>query len=209
MAPVSVSAPASSPSLPDQPTLTGEIVELQPLRRDHAAALLAAAADGELWNLTVTVVPGPDLAAVDTYIGAALAGRDAGTVLPFVIVQRASGRIVGTTRFWRIDLVHRTMEIGSTWLSRFVQRSAVNTEAKYLLLTQAFEVMSALRVQFMTDELNEKSRTAILRLGAKQEGIIRHERIMPDGRRRNSVLYSIIDSEWPTVKAGLRAKLGR
>ena len=187
------------------PTLTGIHTELQPLQQEHAQALLDAAADGQLWNMTLTVVPGPDT--VGKYIATALAGREAGTVMPFVIVNRATGRIVGSTRFWKIDLNHRKMEIGHTWLGVSTQRTGINTEAKYLLLTHAFDIMQAVRVQFTTDELNEKSRAAILRIGASLEGIVRHERIMPDGRKRNSARFSIIDSEWPTVKAMLLQKL--
>lgn len=190
-----------------QPTLSGTTVELQPLRRDHAQALLDAAADGELWNMTLTVVPGPHT--IDGYLQAALDGRAAGSMMPFVIVLRASGTIVGTTRFWKIDRANRKLEIGHTWLSRSAQRSAVNTEAKYLLLTHAFDVLRCVRVQFTTDELNERSRAAILRIGAKQEGVVRHERIMPDGRKRNSVRFSIIDDEWPAVRTMLEAKLAR
>jgi RimJ/RimL family protein N-acetyltransferase len=160
-----------------------------------------------LWNLKVTVVPGPDT--IDAYVATALRGRAAGAVMPFVIVERASGRIVGSTRFWKIDRTNRKLEIGHTWLSASVQRSRVNTEAKLLLLTYAFETLKCVRVQFTTDELNEKSRAAILRLGAKQEGIVRHERIMPDGRKRNSVRLRIIDDEWPDVKASLLRKLAR
>ena len=188
-------------------TLTGTAVELQPLQREHAAALLDAAADGELWNLKVTHVPGPDT--VDQYIETALAGRDAGTMIPFTLVRRDTGLVVGSTRFWKVDRVNRKLEIGHTWLAQSTQNSAINTEAKLLLLTYAFEVLDCVRVQFTTDELNEKSRAAILRLGAVQEGIVRHERIMPDGRKRNSVRFSIIDSEWPQVKANLQAKLQR
>ncbi|MDF3935611.1 GNAT family N-acetyltransferase [Pseudomonas citronellolis] len=189
------------------PVLTGEHTELLPLLREHAAALVAAAADGELWNLKVTVVPGPD--SVDAYLDKALAGRDAGSVLPFAIRDRRDGRIVGSTRFWKIDRANRKLEIGHTWLAASAQRSAINTEAKLLLLEYAFEVLDCVRVQFTTDVLNEKSRAAILRLGAVQEGIVRHERIMPDGRKRDSVRFSIIDDEWPAVRAGLRARLGR
>jgi N-acetyltransferase len=195
-------APQFSP-----PTLVGTTVELQPLRKDHAPALLDAAADGQLWNMKVTVIPGPET--VDQYIAVALEGQQAGTVMPFVIVRRDTGSIVGSTRFWKIDRVNRKLEIGHTWLSQSVQRSGVNTEAKLLLLIHAFEVMQFVRVQFSTDELNEKSRQAILRIGAKQEGIVRHERIMPDGRKRNSVRFSIIDSEWPDVKARLQEKVAR
>ncbi len=189
-----------------QPTLTGNTVALIPMSLEHGPQLLQAAADGELWNMTVTVVPGPGT--MDRYIATALEGRRTGTVMPFVIVQLATGAIVGSTRFWKIDRANRKMEIGHTWLSASVQRSSVNTEAKLLLLTYAFEVMDAVRVQFTTDELNQKSRAAILRLGAVQEGIVRHERIMPDGRKRNSVRFSMIDTEWEAVKAGLELRLG-
>lgn len=189
------------------PTLIGNHIELWPLQPEHREAMLSAAADGELWNLKVTTVP--NTSTIDNYIATAVAGRDACTMLPFVIVQRTSGRIVGSTRFWKIDRANRKMEIGHTWLSQSVQRTGVNTEAKYLLLGYAFEVLQAVRVQFTTDELNDKSRAAILRIGAKQEGIVRHERIMPDGRKRNSVRFSIIDDEWPEVKADLAILLGR
>ncbi len=118
--------------------------------------------------------------------------------MPFVIVHKSTGTIVGSPRFWKIDRVNRKMEVGHTWLADFVQRTGVNTEAKWLLLTHAFESMHAVRAQLTTDELNEKSHAAILR----------HERIMPDGRKRNSVRFSIIDTEWQAVKAGLEQKLG-
>jgi RimJ/RimL family protein N-acetyltransferase len=188
-----------------QPALAGKSIELLPLQEAHAQALLQAATDGELWNMKVTVIPGPET--VDKYIATALQGREAGTVMPFVIVRRDTGQVVGSTRFWKIDRGNRKMEIGHTWLSTSAQRSGINTEAKYLLLEHAFEVMQAVRVQFTTDELNEKSRAAILRIGATQEGIVRHERIMPDGRKRNSVRFSIIDDEWPQVKAMLLDKI--
>jgi len=191
----------------DQPTLIGDIIELRPLQLAHAPDLLDAAADGQLWNMTLTVVPGPET--IDAYIATALAGQQAGTVMPFVIVERDSGRLLGSTRFWKIDRDNRKLEIGHTWLRASVQRSGVNTEAKYLLLAYAFEQMGCVRVQFTTDELNEKSRAAILRIGAKQEGIVRHERIMPDGRKRNSVRFSLIDSEWPEVKGLLQHKMKR
>ncbi|MNK04266.1 putative ribosomal N-acetyltransferase YdaF [compost metagenome] len=193
--------------LPPQPTLTGKTVELQPLQKEHATQLVQAAADGELWNMKVTVIPGPDTVA--QYIATALEGRANQTVMPFVIVRRDTGQIVGSTRFWKIDLANRKMEIGHTWLGSSIQRSGINTEAKLLLLTYAFEALQAIRVQFTTDELNEKSRAAILRIGAKQEGIVRNERIMPDGRKRNSVRFSIIDTEWNEVKAMLQQKMAR
>ncbi|WP_158818281.1 GNAT family N-acetyltransferase [Methylocapsa sp. S129] len=185
--------------------LRGATVALEPLEMSHQAQLVEAASDGELWTLQVTVVPGPDT--VRSYVERALAGRDAGTVMPFVIVERATGRVVGSTRFWKIDQANRKLEIGATWLARSAQRSGVNTEAKYLMLSHAFEAMKFIRVQFTTDELNERSRAAILRLGAVEEGVIRHERIMPDGRKRNSVRYSIIDAEWPAVKLRLEQKM--
>ena len=190
-----------------QPTLTGRITILRPLLAGHEPALLDAARDGELWNLKVSVIPGPENVA--GYIAVALAGRDAGTVMPFVIVSKDDDRIVGSTRFWKIDRANRKLEIGHTWLSASMQRTGLNTEAKYLLLAYAFDVLRCVRVQFTTDELNEKSRAAILRIGARQEGIVRHERIMPDGRKRNSVRFSIIDSEWPEVRDALREKMKR
>ncbi|MDF3862900.1 GNAT family protein [Pseudomonas denitrificans (nom. rej.)] len=189
------------------PHLIGNHVELLPLRAEHAQALLEAAADGELWNLKVTVVPGPDTFA--GYIAKAEKGLEEGSVLPFAILDRRTGRIVGSTRFWKVDRANRKLEIGHTWLALSAQRTPINSEAKLLLLTNAFEELDCVRVQFTTDELNEKSRAAILRLGAVQEGIVRHERIMPDGRKRNSVRFSIIDSEWPEVKARLLERLGR
>ncbi|MGU3309147.1 GNAT family N-acetyltransferase [Pseudomonas sp. M5A4_2d] len=191
----------------NQITLTGTTVELQPLQREHAAALVEAAADGELWNLNVTHVPGPETVA--KYIDLAIAGREAGTMIPFAIVRRDGGQVLGSTRFWKVDRVNRKLEIGHTFLAQSTQKTSVNTESKLLLLTYAFEVLECVRVQFTTDELNEKSCAAILRLGAVQEGIVRHERIMPDGRKRNSVRFSIIDSEWSQVKANLQAKLLR
>lgn len=188
-------------------TLSGNTIRLRVLEPADAPALIDAAADGELWNLRVTVVPGPST--IGQYISSALRGYEEGHVIPFVIIALNSGRIVGSTRFWKIDSGNRKLEIGHTWLSQSAQRTAANTEAKYLLLKHAFEVMQTVRVQFTTDELNEKSRAAILRIGAKQEGIVRHERIMPDGRKRNSVRFSIIDTEWPDVKKSLEEKLAR
>jgi len=188
-------------------TFSGNTVQLRILEPADAPALIDAAADGQLWNLNVTVVPGRST--IDGYIASALRGYEEGHVIPFVVIARDSGRIVGSTRFWKIDSANRKLEIGHTWLSQSAQRTAANTEAKYLMLKHAFEVMQTVRVQFTTDELNEKSRAAILRIGAKQEGIVRHERIMPDGRKRNSVRFSIIDTEWPDVKNQLEKKLAR
>jgi RimJ/RimL family protein N-acetyltransferase len=186
-------------------TLQGPRILLRPLQYIDADALLQAAADGELWNLTVTVVP--SASTIDSYLKKALDGRDAGTVMPFVIVLKDSGEVIGSTRFWKIDPLNRKLEIGSSWISERWQKSFVNTEAKYLMLRHAFEVLDCVRVQFTTDENNQKSRNAILRLGAQQEGIVRHERIMPDGRKRNSVRFSIIDDEWPQVRQALEQRL--
>jgi RimJ/RimL family protein N-acetyltransferase len=188
-----------------QTTLQGQRILLRPLQYSDADALLHAAADGELWNLTVTVVPSPST--VGSYLKKALDGRDAGTVMPFVIVHKDTGEVLGSTRFWKIDPLNRKLEIGSSWIAASWQKSFVNTEAKYLMLRHAFEVLNCVRVQFTTDENNQKSRNAILRLGAQQEGIVRHERIMPDGRKRNSVRFSIIDDEWPQVRLHLEQKL--
>ncbi|WP_438301206.1 GNAT family N-acetyltransferase [Pseudomonas sp. NMS19W] len=186
-------------------TLEGQGILLRPLQYTDADALLHAAADGELWNLTVTVVP--SATTVNSYLKKALDGREAGTVMPFAIVLKETGEVIGSTRFWKIDPLNRKLEIGSSWISARFQKTFVNTEAKYLMLRHAFEVLDCVRVQFTTDENNQKSRHAILRLGAQQEGIVRHERIMPDGRKRNSVRFSIIDDEWPQVRLNLEQKL--
>ncbi|SCX73154.1 GNAT family N-acetyltransferase [Variovorax sp. EL159] len=188
-----------------QPTLAGPRILLRPLLASDAPALVDAAADGELWNLPFTVVP--SAATVDAYLRTALDGRAVGTVMPFATVIRDTGRVIGSTRFWKIDRNNRKLEIGSTWIAASWQKTFVNTEAKYLMLRHAFEDMACVRVQLTTDEINAKSRAAILRLGAKQEGIVRNERIMPDGRKRNSVRFSIIDDEWPEVKARLEERL--
>ncbi|AZC23768.1 MULTISPECIES: GNAT family protein [Pseudomonas] len=185
--------------------LEGPRIVLRPLQASDADALVAAARDGELWNLPFTVVPSPDT--IDRYLAAALDGRANGTVQPFVTCLRSTGEVIGCTRFWKIDQHNRKLEIGSTWIASRWQRSFVNTEAKYLMLCHAFEKMACVRVQFTTDEINHKSRAAILRLGAQQEGIVRHERIMPDGRKRNSVRFSIIDDEWPEVRRHLEQLL--
>ena len=186
-------------------SLIGQRLELRPMRSKDADALAVAARDGELWNLPFTVVPSEQ--SVNAYIETALAGQADGTVAPFVICLRETGEIIGSTRFWKMDFSNRKLEIGHTWIARSWQRTFVNTEAKYLMLRWAFETMNCIRVQFTTDERNASSRAAILRLGAREEGIIRHERIMPDGRKRNSIRFSILDDEWPDVKRNLERKL--
>jgi RimJ/RimL family protein N-acetyltransferase len=186
-------------------SLVGPRVRLRPLLATDADALVHAASDGELWNLPFTVVPSSTTVAA--YIQNALAGKETGTVMPFVTEIASTQQVVGSTRFWKIDRHNRKLEIGSTWLCASWQKTFVNTEAKYLMLRYAFETLNCVRVQLTTDEINTKSRNAILRLGAKQEGIVRNERIMPDGRKRNSVRFSIIDDEWPSVRLGLEERL--
>jgi N-acetyltransferase len=186
-------------------SLIGSRIRLRPLLALDNAALVQAASDGELWNLPFTVVPSAQT--VDNYIRNALEGQTAGTVMPFVTEILETGQVIGSTRFWKIDRQHKKLEIGSTWISASWQRTFVNTEAKLLMLRYAFEELHCVRVQLTTDETNEKSRNAILRLGAKQEGIVRNERIMPDGRKRNSVRFSIIDDEWPEVRSRLEQRL--
>lgn len=193
--------------LPIRPPLTGPRLQLRLLTADDADALVAAASDGELWNLVATVVP--SASTVHAYIRIALDGQAAGSVMPFAVVLRETGQVIGSTRFWQIDRQNRSLEIGHTWLAKSWQKTFANSEMKYLMLRAAFEDMACIRVQFTTDEINAASRAAILRLGAKEEGIIRNERIMPGGRKRNSVRYSIIDSEWPGVKAQLETRIAR
>lgn len=142
-----------------------------------------------------------------TFIGATLLAMEHGQELPFVIRHKPSGSVVGMSRFLDIDPTHRKVEIGGTWLAASWQRSAINTEAKFLLLRHAFEVWGCIRVQFVTDVLNDRSRAALLRIGAKEEGILRYAMIMRDGRYRDSVCFSIIEPEWTAVKADLLAKL--
>lgn len=185
--------------------LEGQCVRLEPLSRAHAAALVAAASDGELWRTTVTIIP--DAAGAPAYIDAALAGQSAGKELPFVIIDKQTNEVVGTTRFYDISGPDRKAAIGYTWLSGSAQRTAINTEAKLLLLTHAFETWHCVRIELITDVLNEQSRAAILRLGARQEGVLRQHLILPNGRIRDSVVFSIIDAEWPEVKTGLITRL--
>ncbi|MEO7941400.1 MAG: GNAT family protein [Burkholderiaceae bacterium] len=187
------------------PTLHSGPIRLRPLCKEDRAALVSAASDGALWELAFIVVP--SAATVDSYLDSALQGLAAGNVWPFAIVDAASDTVIGSTRFWKIDQKNRKLEIGHTWLAASWQGTLANTHAKLLLLQQAFEGMACVRVQFTTDVLNLRSQRAIEKLGALREGVVRHERIMPDGRKRNSVRYSIIDDEWPQVRALLQARL--
>ena len=186
-------------------TIEGQHVRLEPLTYAHDKSLVAAAADGELWSSDFTVVPSPET--IRSYIEAALLGLERKSELPFAIVQKATGLVSGTTRFYEIVPADRRAAIGYTWLARSAQRTPVNTETKLLLLRHAFEHWGCVRVEFITDVLNQQSRDAILRLGAKQEGILRNHMIMPSGRIRDSVFFSVIAEEWPAVRANLEAKL--
>ncbi|KAA2284532.1 GNAT family N-acetyltransferase [Arenimonas fontis] len=186
------------------PTLVGRHVRLEPLQAKHADALAAAAGDGELWRLWYTSVPSPDT--VHDYIGKALADQAAGTAMPFV-VKDAAGAVVGSTRFFMIDRDVPRLELGYTWYARRAQRTALNTEAKRLLLGHAFEVLGCAVVELRTHVFNHSSRRAIERLGAHFDGILRRNMRMPDGDLRDTAVYSILDSEWPTVRKHLDFKL--
>jgi RimJ/RimL family protein N-acetyltransferase len=171
----------------------------------HREGLCEAVSDGALWKLDVTLVPHPrDMPA---FIGAALDAYATGRELPFVIVDKARERVAGATRFMNINLPHKRAEIGFTFLGQSWQRTAANTESKLLLLRQAFDNWRLNRVEFLTDIRNERSVSAILRLGAKQEGVLRRHMVMRDGRLRDSALFSIVSEEWPEIQQNLRAKL--
>lgn len=180
--------------------LRGRCVQLEPLQTDHAEALEQAAADGELWRLWYTSVPAPGHA--QEYIASALREQAQGRSLPF-LVRDGEGRVVGSTRYCHIERAHRRLEIGYTWYAQRVQQTMLNTEAKRLLLAHAFETLGAVAVEFRTHWFNQRSRNAITRLGAKQDGVLRNHMIMPDGTLRDTVVYSIIASEWPTVRTHL------
>lgn len=185
--------------------LEGSVIRLEPLTSSHLDALCAVGLDPELWKMTLTNVQTRE--EMQSYIEVALRAQKQGTALPFVIVERATGTVVGSTRYMNIDLPNRKLEIGSTWVAKRWQRTAVNTEAKYLLLRHAFEERGCVRVEFKTDVLNTQSRNALLRIGAKEEGVLRKHQITQTGRVRDSVYYSIIDTEWPEVKRRLEKKL--
>lgn len=186
-------------------TLRGEHVTLEPLGNEHLHAIEAAAADGELWNLWYTSVPAPDK--THDWLAAALAMRARDGALPFVVRANATGDVVGSTRYFHVDAGNRRLEIGHTWYAKRAQRTAVNTECKLLLLAHAFETLRCIAVEFRTHWFNHASRTAILRLGAKQDGVLRNHQLLPDGSRRDTVVFSIIDGEWPAVKRHLQHQL--
>ncbi len=179
--------------------LEGVHVRLEPLAKAHLAGLAQVGLEEELWRWIPTPVRTQEEMAA--YIETALAEQERGVSLPFAIVDKATGRAIGSTRYGNIDRTHRRVEIGWTWVAREWQRTAMNTEAKYLLLKHAFEMLGCIRVELKTDSLNERSRAAILRIGAREEGIFRNHMITSTGRIRHTVYFSIIDSEWPAVKA--------
>jgi RimJ/RimL family protein N-acetyltransferase len=186
-------------------TLEGNEVRLEPLSHLHRQGLIETISDGELWKLFVTLVP--RIEGIDAYIENAATAYASGDGLAFATIDKKSGRVIGSSRFMKASLANKRVEIGFTFIARSYQKTKVNTEAKLLMLTHAFEVMQLNRVEFLTDYLNHTSRNAILRLGAKEEGILRNHMVMPDGRIRDSVLFSIIQNEWAGVKQNLLYKL--
>jgi RimJ/RimL family protein N-acetyltransferase len=186
---------------PDPVSLEGSITALVPLSPSHASDLAEAAADGELHKLWYTTIPKSDGVAAE--IERRLSLQAKGTMLPFAILDKSSGRAVGMTTYMNIDATNRRVEIGSTWYRKSVQRSGLNTECKFLLLRHAFETLDCNAVEFRTHFINHQSRRAIERLGAKLDGILRSHMIMPNGSLRDTCVYSIIAPEWPTIKAHL------
>jgi N-acetyltransferase len=179
--------------------LEGEFVRLEPMR------VCKVGLDESLWELTANIVK--DEADLESYVRSALADQMRGIAIPFVTIERETGTIVGSTRFGNIDTANRKTEIGWTWINPRWQRTVINTEAKLLMLTHAFEVWKCIRVELKTDAKNEKSRTAMKRLGCVEEGILRNHMITESGRFRDSVFFSIIESEWESVKANLSSKV--
>jgi N-acetyltransferase len=191
---------------PRRVVLEGQHVRLEPLTMDHHAPLCEVALDPELWRWTVAEIRTPeDLRA---YMETALRERDQGSALPFATVARAVGRPIGSTRFGNLDPKNRRAEIGWTWIGRDWQRTAVNTEAKLLMLRHAFESWDCVRVELKTDGLNQRSRAAIRRIGGREEGILRKHMLTESGRWRDTVYYSVLDSEWAAVEARLENMLG-
>ncbi len=186
-------------------TLTGRVVRLEPLSLAHVDALCAVGLDPDIWRWTASRVETAD--DMRRSVATALDEQRRGVSLPFATIERQSGRVVGSTRFGNIEPRHRRVEIGWTWIGRPWQRTSINTEAKLLMLEHAFEALDSLRVELKTDALNERSRMAIRRLGAVEEGVLRQHLVTDTGRVRDTVYYSIIRSEWPDVKARLRSKL--
>jgi RimJ/RimL family protein N-acetyltransferase len=194
-------------SWPPEVTLQGEHATLVPLSPDHAPALTEAVKDGGLWTLWYTSVPAPETMTAN--IAARLAKRAEGSMLPFTVIDKAGGQPVGMTTYMNIDADNRRVEIGSTWYRQAVQRTAINTECKLMLLAHAFETLDCIAVEFRTHFFNHQSRRAIERLGAKLDGVLRNHARAANGTLRDTCVYSIIASEWPTVKAHLEFRLGR
>jgi RimJ/RimL family protein N-acetyltransferase len=189
----------------EEVTLEGRHVLLVPLAKAHVPSLSEVGLEEELWRWIPTHVRTTE--EMSAYVETALGERERGVSLPFALIEKSTGRAIGSTRYGNIDRTHRRVEIGWTWVAKAWQRTPINTEAKYLLLRHAFETLGCIRVELKTDSLNEKSRSAILRLGAQQEGIFRNHMITSSGRLRHTVYFSILDSEWPKVKQGLEEKL--
>ena len=187
-------------------SLESKRVRLEPLRTDHAETLYKIGDDREIWRWTTSVIESPE--DMEEYVRDALEMQENSEALPFVTIAKKSGEIVGSTRFGHIDVANKRAEIGWTWITPKWQKTFVNTEAKLLMLTHAFEHWKCVRVEIITDVLNEKSRTAIRRLGAKEEGILRQHMVLKTGRIRDTVVHSIIDSEWSEIKKNLTKKLG-
>jgi RimJ/RimL family protein N-acetyltransferase len=191
----------------DPVLLEGDFVRLEPMTLGHHAGLSEVGLDPEIWRYTLSVIRTPE--EMRAYMEDALNLRSAGTTLPFVTIERSSGRIVGSTRFGNYDPANRRIEIGWTWIARPWQRTAINTEAKYLMLSHAFEKLGCVRVELKTDVLNTPSRNAMLRIGAKEEGVLRKHSLVWNGRYRDSIYYSILDDEWAGVKQELEKMLIR
>ncbi len=186
-------------------TLTGSKVILEPLSLEHLDGMITAVKDGELWKLWFTSIPAPEK--TGEYIKTALGMRENAGAMPFVVRDRESNKIIGCTRYFNVDEINQRLEIGYTWYSESYQRTAVNTECKYLLLSHAFEKLDAIAVEFRTHWHNHKSRAAIARLGAKQDGVLRNHQRTADGSYRDTVVFSIINLEWPAVRQSLMFKL--
>jgi RimJ/RimL family protein N-acetyltransferase len=186
-------------------SLHGQQVSVVPLSHSHHDDLVEALKDGELWNLWYTTIPTPDR--LRSEIDRRLELQKQGSMIPFAVIEKSTNEAVGMTTFMNIDAVNRRVEIGSTWYRKRVQRSALNTECKLLLLTHAFEQISCIAVEFRTNFFNQQSRVAIERLGAKLDGVLRQHQIAGNGILRDTCVYSILDREWPTVKAHLTHQL--
>jgi RimJ/RimL family protein N-acetyltransferase len=185
--------------------LEGAIVRLEPLSMSHVDGLSAVGMDEDLWRYTTSVIR--NRGDLERYIEAALESQKEGKALPFAIIEKMSGRAIGSTRYGNIDGTNKRVEIGWTWVAKAWQRTPVNTECKYLLLKHAFETLGCIRVEFKTDSTNMQSRNALARIGAREEGIFRNHMIMPSGRLRHSVYFSVVDSEWAGLKKDLEKKL--